>query len=115
MMSNSTLEFERLLGKAALSLWPHLPRNVQESLFEARWSGTSRFGTIWLRTCTTTIPKRRTRQSRRSWRETGYHSVTTWGFQSAQTEAIGSARFRDADRPTHSTMQISIAKNDSAS
>jgi hypothetical protein len=35
MMSNSTLEFERLLGKAALSLWPHLPRNVQESLFEA--------------------------------------------------------------------------------
>ena len=35
MMNNSTHEFERLLGKAALALWPDLPRQVQEDLFEA--------------------------------------------------------------------------------
>jgi hypothetical protein len=34
MMNNSTLEFERLLGKAALALWSDLPRDVQEKLFE---------------------------------------------------------------------------------
>jgi hypothetical protein len=34
MMTNSTFEFERLLGKAALALWPELPRDVQEKLFE---------------------------------------------------------------------------------
>lgn len=34
MMNNSTLEFERLLGKAALVLWPNLPRDLQETLFE---------------------------------------------------------------------------------
>jgi hypothetical protein len=34
MINNSTLEFERLLGKAALALWPDLPRDVQESLSE---------------------------------------------------------------------------------
>jgi hypothetical protein len=34
MMNNSTLEFERLLGKAALALWPDLPRDVQENPFE---------------------------------------------------------------------------------
>ena len=39
MMTNSTLEFERLLGKAALAMWPHLPRDVQESLFERAVAG----------------------------------------------------------------------------
>jgi hypothetical protein len=39
MMTNSTLEFERLLGKAALALWPHLPREVQENLFETAVAG----------------------------------------------------------------------------
>ena len=39
MMTNSTLEFERLLGKAALALWPDLPRDVQEHLFEAAATG----------------------------------------------------------------------------
>jgi hypothetical protein len=34
MMNNSTHEFERVLGKAALALWSELPRGVQESLFE---------------------------------------------------------------------------------
>jgi len=34
MKSNSALEFERLLGRAALVLWPDLPRGVQERLFE---------------------------------------------------------------------------------
>jgi hypothetical protein len=34
MMNNSTHEFERLLGKAALTLWADLPRDVQERLFE---------------------------------------------------------------------------------
>ncbi len=34
MMTNSTLEYERLLGKAVLALWPDLPRDVQEILFE---------------------------------------------------------------------------------
>jgi hypothetical protein len=34
MMNNSTLEFERLLGKAALALWSDLPRDVQEKVFE---------------------------------------------------------------------------------
>ena len=39
MMNNSTLEFERLLGKAALALWPDLPRDVQETLFETAVAG----------------------------------------------------------------------------
>jgi hypothetical protein len=39
MMSNSTLEFERLLGRAALALWPNLPRGVQENLFETAVAG----------------------------------------------------------------------------
>jgi hypothetical protein len=34
MMNNSTYEFERLSGRAALALWPDLPRAVQENLFE---------------------------------------------------------------------------------
>jgi hypothetical protein len=34
MKNNSTHEFERLLGRAALVLWPDLPREVQENLFE---------------------------------------------------------------------------------
>jgi len=33
-MSEITGEFERLLGQAALRLWPDLPRDVQEKLFE---------------------------------------------------------------------------------
>jgi hypothetical protein len=33
-MSESLSEFERLLGHAALRLWPELPREVQEKLFE---------------------------------------------------------------------------------
>jgi hypothetical protein len=36
---NSTFEFERLLGRAALALWPDLPRGVQESLFETAVPG----------------------------------------------------------------------------
>jgi hypothetical protein len=39
MMNNSTHEFERLLGKAALALWPDIPREVQENLFEAAVAG----------------------------------------------------------------------------
>ena len=39
MMTNSTLEFERLLGRAALALWPDLPRDVQENLFETAVGG----------------------------------------------------------------------------
>ena len=33
-MSDMASEFERLLGQAALKLWPDLPRDVQELLFE---------------------------------------------------------------------------------
>jgi hypothetical protein len=33
-MNDAASEFERLLGHAALKLWPDLPRNVQELLFE---------------------------------------------------------------------------------
>jgi hypothetical protein len=39
MMNNSTQEFERLLGKAALALWSGFPRHVQENLFEAAVAG----------------------------------------------------------------------------
>jgi hypothetical protein len=39
VMNNSTHEFERLLGKAALALWPDLPRDVQENLFETAVAG----------------------------------------------------------------------------
>jgi hypothetical protein len=39
MTNNSTLEFERLLGKAVLALWSDLPRDVQETLFETAVSG----------------------------------------------------------------------------
>jgi len=34
-MNDIANEFERLLGRAALKLWPDLPRDVQELLFEA--------------------------------------------------------------------------------
>ena len=34
-MSDTASEFERLLGHAALKLWPDLPRDVQELLFES--------------------------------------------------------------------------------
>ena len=40
MMSNSTHEFERLLGKAALALWADLPRDVQENLSKRLWPRT---------------------------------------------------------------------------
>jgi hypothetical protein len=33
-MSDIVREFERLLGHAALKLWPDLPRDVQQLLFE---------------------------------------------------------------------------------
>jgi hypothetical protein len=33
-MSGTVSELERLLGNAALRLWPDLPRDVQEKLFE---------------------------------------------------------------------------------
>jgi hypothetical protein len=33
-MNDTASEFERLLGHAALKLWPDLPRDVQELLFE---------------------------------------------------------------------------------
>ncbi len=33
-MKDTASEFERLLGRAALKLWPDLPRDVQELLFE---------------------------------------------------------------------------------
>jgi hypothetical protein len=39
VMNNSTHEFERLLGKAALALWSDLPRDVQENLFEPAVAG----------------------------------------------------------------------------
>jgi hypothetical protein len=34
VISETTSEFERLLGQAALRLWANLPRDVQEKLFE---------------------------------------------------------------------------------
>jgi hypothetical protein len=39
MLNNSTHEFERLLGKAALVLWSDFPRDVQEKLFETAVAG----------------------------------------------------------------------------
>ena len=39
IMNNSTHEFERLLGKAALALWSDFPREVQENLFETAVAG----------------------------------------------------------------------------
>jgi hypothetical protein len=39
MMNNSTHEFERLLGRAVLALWPEFPRDVQERLFETAVAG----------------------------------------------------------------------------
>jgi len=39
MMNNSTHEFERLLGGAALALWSDFPRDVQERLFETAVAG----------------------------------------------------------------------------
>ena len=34
-MNNFSKEFELLLGHAAFKLWPDLPRDMQEKLFEA--------------------------------------------------------------------------------
>jgi hypothetical protein len=39
IMNNSTHEFERLLGKAALELWSGFSRDVQEILFETAVAG----------------------------------------------------------------------------
>jgi len=39
MINNSTHEFERLLGRAALALWSDFPRDVQERLFETAVAG----------------------------------------------------------------------------
>ena len=39
MVNNSTHEFERFLGKAALALWSDFPRDVQENLFETAVAG----------------------------------------------------------------------------
>lgn len=39
MKSSSTHTFERLLGRAAFALWPDLPRDVQENLFETAAAG----------------------------------------------------------------------------
>jgi hypothetical protein len=39
IMNNSTHEFERLLGKAALALWSDFPRDVQENLFDTAVAG----------------------------------------------------------------------------
>jgi hypothetical protein len=39
MINNTTHEFERLLGSAALALWSDFPRDVQESLFETAVAG----------------------------------------------------------------------------
>ncbi len=39
MKNNSSHEFERLFGRAALALWPDLPRDVQENLFETAAAG----------------------------------------------------------------------------
>jgi hypothetical protein len=33
-MNDIATEFDRLLGQAAFKLWPDLPRDVQEQLFE---------------------------------------------------------------------------------
>jgi hypothetical protein len=33
-MIDSSEQFSRLLGQAALTLWPDLPRDVQERIFE---------------------------------------------------------------------------------
>ena len=66
MVNNSTHEFERLLGKAALALWSDLPRDVQENLFETAVAGEVIIRNHWPRTCTTTIRKRHIQQSRRS-------------------------------------------------
>jgi hypothetical protein len=75
MINNSTHEFERLVGKAALALWPDLPRDVQENLFETAVAGEVIIRNIWLRTCTTTTRKRRIRQSRPNWLEAGEEAV----------------------------------------
>jgi hypothetical protein len=45
-MSDMASEFERLLGQAALKLWPDLPRDVQELLFETAVPSIQRFGTV---------------------------------------------------------------------
>ena len=34
-MSDTDARYARLVGRAALQLWPDLPRDIQEALFEA--------------------------------------------------------------------------------
>lgn len=34
-MSEHNLQFAQVIGRGALSLWPELPRDIQERLFEA--------------------------------------------------------------------------------
>jgi hypothetical protein len=65
--NNSTFEFERLLGRAALALWPDLPRNVQESLFETAVPGDGIIAISWRLTCMATIQKQHIRQGRHGW------------------------------------------------
>ena len=74
MMNNSTQEFERLLGKAALALWSDFPRDVQERLFETAVAGDVIIRNH-LASYATTIRKRRIQQSRPSSFETVYQTV----------------------------------------
>jgi hypothetical protein len=45
-MSDIASEFERLLGHAALKLWPDLPRDVQQLLFETAFPSIQQFETV---------------------------------------------------------------------
>ena len=82
MMNNSAHEFERWLGRAALALWPDLPRDVQERLFEQAVAGEVILRkTIWLRTRTITIQKRRIRQNRRNWLKADSSAFCWWNSE----------------------------------
>jgi hypothetical protein len=42
-MSEGMLRFQQNIGRAALRLWPDLPRDLQEQLFEAAVGGDATF------------------------------------------------------------------------
>jgi hypothetical protein len=57
MMDN----LERLLGRAVFQLWPNLPRDMQERIFEAASSARTS-GAAWLSCATINIPRRLSRR-----------------------------------------------------
>ena len=69
-MNNLSREFELLLGHAAFKLWPDLPRDMQEKLFETAVPDNPLLRYSFVYFFMSIIRELHTRLSRLTWRET---------------------------------------------